>query len=350
MERRHVRARDVWVVLGNALLLIVAVVLAWRLRTLITWILVAILLALAAYPPMAWLTRRGLRRGWAVLIVFTVALGLVVGLVASVVPVVMAQGRQLAEQGPELLERIKQAAPVRWLEDEVGGIARLQTALRDQVSEPQIAFQAASSVLRALAGVVTIAVLAVFFLLFGHDVFERSLAWIEPGQRERWRATAERIREVVGRYVLGVLIVAGISGLVMGVTTFALGVPYFLALALVTAVLGIVPYLGTLIAAVLIVGVTFASVGTQAGLIALGVYIVYQQVENNVLQPLVQRRTIHMNPLLIALALFAGTALAGIVGALLALPLAGALQILLADLLARRQARWAVRGAAPESG
>jgi predicted PurR-regulated permease PerM len=94
---------------------------------------------------------------------------------------------------------------------------------------------------------------------------------------------------------------------------------------------------GSIIGAVLCVGTTFAEVGVQPALIFAGVYLVYQQVENQVLQPVVQRRTLQMNPLIIMLALLAGTGVAGILGTLLALPIAGAIQVLLQDALEKRR-------------
>jgi predicted PurR-regulated permease PerM len=115
-------------------------------------------------------------------------------------------------------------------------------------------------------------------------------------------------------------------------------------------VLGIVPVLGSTVGAVVLVGLTFAFEGTTAGFIALGIYLVYQQLENHVLQPVVQRRTLKMNPLLITLSLLAGTLIGGILGALLALPVAGALQVVLQDVLQRREARHVRSGRLTELG
>src|SRR5690606_10871698 len=127
---------------------------------------------------------------------------------------------------------------------------------------------------------------------------------------------------------------------VMGTTVAALGVPYYLPLGLAMIFLGIIPYVGSAIASVLLIGVTFASQGWKEAAICSAVYVVYQQIENEVLHPVVQRRTIKMNALLIALVMLIGTAAAGVVGALLALPVAGAIQIALGDALAQRRARW----------
>jgi predicted PurR-regulated permease PerM len=177
-------------------------------------------------------------------------------------------------------------------------------------------------------------------LLFGEELFGHAMEWIAPQRRAHVVGLARRVRSVVGAYVLGSLVVASVGGLVMGITMVALGVPYFLPLGLVTIVLGLIPYIGSTLGAVLVIGMTMATEGLRAGIIVAVVYIVYQQIENHVLQPVVQKRTIHMNPLLIAMVLLAGAALSGVLGALLALPVAGALQVLLEDAHKWRAARW----------
>jgi predicted PurR-regulated permease PerM len=195
-----------------------------------------------------------------------------------------------------------------------------------------------------MAAFITVVVLAAFFLAFGKDLFEKALLWLPPRKRGHWEELGLRMHRTVGRYVAGSVFISLIGGVVTTVTLLLLGVPYFLPLGLVMAVLGLIPFIGAFLGGALIIGTTFASAGTHAGLISVAVFLVYQQVENHLLQPFIQRRTLRMNPLLIALAMLAGTAFAGILGALLALPVAGALQILAQDLLARRHARWALEG------
>jgi putative heme transporter len=144
----------------------------------------------------------------------------------------------------------------------------------------------------------------------------------------------------VGGYVGGAVIIAMVGGIVTALATALLGVPYFMPLGLSMAVLGILPYVGSVVGGVLVVSATFLTAGLKAGLIALAIFLVYQQAENHVLQPVVQRKTIKMSPLVIAVVMLIGTALWGLMGALLSLPIAGAIQVLLEDRLARRQARW----------
>jgi predicted PurR-regulated permease PerM len=144
------------------------------------------------------------------------------------------------------------------------------------------------------------------------------------------------MHQVVGGYVSGTLMVALIGGLFTTTLLLVLGVPYFLPLGLAMALLGVVPFLGAALGGTLVVTTTFLSAGARTGFIALVAFVLYQQVENHLLQPLVQRHTIQMNPLAIALVMLIGTSVAGVLGALLSLPLAAAGHILLQDVVGRR--------------
>lgn len=341
--------KTIWTVLGSALALVATLLVLWKLRTVLSWTLVALLLALALDPLVDWLTRHRVKRPWAVVLVFIAVAAFVTTLLATLLPLVVAQARDLFARGPELLDRLRAAPPVQWVEAQFHVIARVEQAMAvggTDLAAPAVAV--AVDVLRGLAATVTIIALTIFMLLFGHGVFDVALTWCPPQRRARIRDTARRMRKVVGGYVLGSLMVAAIGGALMAVTTAILGVPYFLPLGLVMVLLGLIPFLGSAIGALLVVGITFATAGLRDGLIVAAVYLVYQQIENHVLQPLVQRRTIRMNPLLIALAVLAGTALGGVLGALLALPVAGSVQVLLHDALERRRARWGEATPVPE--
>jgi putative heme transporter len=338
---RRISSRDVWIVLGNALALVMLIMLLWRLRTLVTWLLVSVLIALAAEPLIQLLARRGMRRGWAVLITCLALACAVGGMIATVLPMVIDQGRDLIVRTPDLLARIRDSQPLRWLDERFDLVDHARASVESLGTQAAgSAFGIATAVVGGIIAIVTILILSVLAMLFGGDLVRGGLAWLHPERRARWERLAGRMKVVVGRFVIGELIVALIAGLVMGVTTALLGVPYFLALALIMVLLTLIPFIGSMIGAVLVVGITLASEGLVPGLIALGVYLVYQQLENQVVQPIVQRRTMHINALLVALALLSGTILAGIAGALLALPVVGALQVVLEDVRARRAARW----------
>lgn len=334
----RITAREVWLVLGNVLLAGALVLATWMLGPMIAWVVLGLFAALAFEPVVSWLTRHRWKRGWAVFAVFFAAFLLFGGLVALLVPMLIAQGRELAAGLPDMIDRILGFGPVRWAEEQFHLTEKLREGAGDQagnVAQPALAF--AGGVVHAVAGAITIVVLAVFLLMFGEDVFDGALEWIAPERRVHAKALAVRMSKVVSGYMAGTAVIASIGGVVMGVTMVILGVPYFLPLALLMIVLGVIPVIGTTIAAVAIVGVTFAASGSTAGFVCAGVYLAYQQVENHVLQPAVQTRTLKMNPLLIVIALLVGTGLAGVLGALIALPVAGAIQVLAQDILARRR-------------
>ncbi|HYO56115.1 AI-2E family transporter [Archangium sp.] len=339
--RSQVTPRTVWTVALNVLALVAVLWLLSRVWTALSWMMVALFLALAVHPLVRWMERHGVRRGAAVLAVALLGLGLLTALLMTLVPMLIEQGRALVQAAPDYVDQLKHQPWVEKLDERYDVIDRLAAELRRRIPmAPGPVLGVVTDLLRELAAVVTIAVLTVFFLLFGADLFDKFLLWVEPSRREHWRNLGHEMHRTVGGYVAGAFLISFIGGAVTAVSTLLLGVPYFMALGLAMAVLGLIPFVGSFLGAFLVAGTTFASVGTKEGLIALGVFLVYQQVEGNLLQPLIQRRTLKMNPLLIALVMLVGTSLAGLIGALLALPIAGAVQVLIQDRLARLHEQW----------
>jgi putative heme transporter len=337
----QVTPRTVWTVALNVLALVAVLWLVATAWTVISWMMVSLFLSLAAWPLVRGLERRGLRRGVAVLGVFLLGLGLLTALVMTLVPMLIEQGRALVRAAPDYIEELQHRAWVERLDERYDIIERVSAELRRRIPmTPGPVLGVVSDILRNVAAAITIAVLTAFILLFGENLFDKALLWVEPSRREHWRRLGDEMHRTVGGYVAGAFLISFIGGMVTAVSTMLLGVPYFLALGLAMAVLGLIPFVGSFLGAILVAGTTFASVGTKAGLIALGIFLVYQQIEGNLLQPLIQRRTLNMNPLLIALVMLLGTALAGLIGALLALPIAGAVQVLVQERLAQLHARW----------
>ena len=339
--RSQVSPRTVWTVALNLLLLVAVLWLLTSAWMVLSWVLVALFLSLAAQPLVGRLERLGVKRGLAVMGVMLLGLGVVAALLVTLLPMLYEQGRALVQAAPGYLDRFQHQGWVEKLDKRYDVIDQLSAEMRQRISLlPGPVLGMVTDLLRQVVAIITVAVLTVFFLLFGYDLFEKGLQWVEPSRREHWRRLGHEMHRTVGGYVAGAFLISFIGGVVTAISLLMLGVPYFLPLGLAMAVLGLIPFVGSFLGGVLVAGTTFASAGTEAGLIALGIFLVYQQIEGNLLQPLIQRRTLKMNPLLIALVMLLATGLAGVIGALLALPIAGAVQVLLQDQLARRRAKW----------
>jgi predicted PurR-regulated permease PerM len=178
---------------------------------------------------------------------------------------------------------------------------------------------------------VTIVFMTLFMLLEGKNWMDRIYGLLPEHQQPRWRAVGHDVYRTVGGYVNGNLLISLIAGVSSGVVLFIVGVPYAVALGLVVALLDLIPLAGATIAAIVVVLVAVAANGVTAGIIVGVFFVVYQQVENHILQPIVYGRTVQLSPLAVLIAVLVGAEVAGVLGALGAIPVAGAIQVLLVD-------------------
>ena len=336
-RRSQISPITVWTVALHVLLIFGLLSVLASARTVLSWILVALFLALSLDPAVRVLQKRGVPRTFAVLGVVLSLVGLFAVMLATLVPMVIEQGRSLIAAAPDLLAGLRGSRTVAALDARLGLIARAQRELAGVTSGSAV-FHLVGGALRTGAAIVTTTVLTTFMLLFGGSLFRSLMTWVPAKDQGRTRELVARMHGAVGGYVSGTLLIAMIGGVVTTLVLLVLGVPYFLPLGLAMMLLGVVPFVGAALGAVLVVVTTFLSTGLRGGVMALAAFLLYQQVENHLLQPLVQRRTIRMNPLAIALVMLVGTAAAGILGALLSLPLVAAAQIMIEDLRERRQA------------
>jgi predicted PurR-regulated permease PerM len=148
-----------------------------------------------------------------------------------------------------------------------------------------------------------------------------------------------QIYRTVGGYVSGNLLISVIAGITSTLVLLVLGVPYAVALGLLVAILDLIPLAGATIAAVIVTTVAFLSEDWKIGLAVAGFFVVYQQLENHVLQPVVYGRTVQLSPLAVLISILIGAELAGVIGALGAIPVAGSIQVILRDWLQYRRTR-----------
>ncbi|MBZ4330380.1 AI-2E family transporter [Corallococcus sp. AS-1-12] len=337
----YVPPRTVWSVGAQVVLLVLLGTAMRSLGPVLTLLAAALLLGLAAEPVVRRFQSWGLRRGLGVALIALTLLGIIGLLILTLVPLLVEQLQHLVEAAPVFFTELTQAPWVRKLDEHFGVLSHPQDAFNVEpgiLARPLITVL--SSTVELLGAGITVLALAVFGLLFGHDLYASILGWVRPRNRARVRRVVGRMREAVGNYLFGTLLIVSVGGAFTAGMSLALGVPYFLPLGLAAMVLGLIPFIGSIITALLVAVTTLASVGSKRALLALALFMVYQQFEAHLLSPLVQRRAIKMNPLLISLVALVGGTVAGLLGVILAVPAAAAGQVLLTEVQRERRKTW----------
>jgi predicted PurR-regulated permease PerM len=344
-----VRPRTILVIAVTvlAVALVVWVLLeAWQ---VVSWIFIAILFAIALQPAVDALERRGLPNGTAVSLVSIAALA-VVGLLAwAVIPPLVSQTTELIQAIPGAINDITAGrGPLGFLQTEYGLADRARDFLEGRSGEGVLGIT--SPALEVLRGILTavVATVTIFFLVFfllreGRRWVNAGVDLLPPASRPRWERVLAGVTRTIRGYVTGNLLISFIAGVVAYVTLFALGVPFALPVALLVAVLDLIPLVGATLATVVAAGVALGE-GLIPCLVVVGVFIIYQQIENHLLQPLIYGRTVQLSPLMVLISVLIAGSIAGVIGALIAIPIAGSLQVVVLELLAMRrerlQARW----------
>jgi predicted PurR-regulated permease PerM len=345
-EERIVRLRPTTIlaVLGITFGFLLLLYVTWISRQVLTWILVAVFLAMALNPAVEALQRRGLRhRGAAAAVTFLLTIGVIVAAGSLFVPTLVSEGRGFAEELPDYVQDVSEGrGPLGRLSERYDLEERVREAVSDGGAARVLglsgtAIAVTQSVLTFIVAVVTIAFLTFFMLLEGPKWMERFYALLPEGRQETWRAIGHDIYRTVGGYVTGNLFISVIAGVSTTIVLLIMDVPYAVALGLVVALLDLIPLAGATLAAIIVSTVAFLT-SIPAGIVVLVFFIVYQQIENHLLQPVVYSRTVQLSPLAILVSVLIGAKIAGVLGALAAIPVAGAIQvILLAWLRSRRE-------------
>ncbi len=337
----QVAPRTVWTVGLHVLAITALGLLIYELRPVLALLALALMLALALEPLVRLFQRTGLKRGWCVLLTILSLLGLLTLVMLAIVPMLVEQVSNLIAALPGFITQIRESQWMRSLNarfNVMDSVQREVAKLPTNIAGPVLGV--VSSSVTVLITAITVLTLSIFGLLSGEQLLEQAMRWVRPDRRPEVRALLLDMNQAVSGYLVGAFLVCATGGLVTGIITWALGVPYFLALGLMYLVLAFIPYIGSMLVAITVSFTTLATVGFRRALIALGLFLIYQQIEGNVLQPLIQRRTLRMNPLLIVIVVVSGAMLMGVFGAVLALPFAAALQVLLQRVLEQRKRRW----------
>src|SRR5215207_2856939 len=339
--------RTIVIALLTAAVVLGALFLLWQVRTIIGWAVLALFLAAVLNPAVNWLERRRIKRSIGIVLTY---LGVVLGLLLILgifVPVVYSEIRDLIDFIVAVTQSPGGASEYLRTFLEQLGLGSLFNTLSERLSElPSQLGQLARSFLLSAGGLavsaatfvsalVSILTLTFFLLLNPQGFINAGLRLFAEPQRPRVRRLLGQSAGAVSGYITGNLAISFICGVLTFIVLLVLGMPYPAALALLVALLDLIPLVGATLGGALLVVVGFF-VSPLTAIILLVYVLVYQQVEGSVLQPMVYSRAVQLNALVIFIAVLVGAALLGIPGALLAIPVAEIIRIVATDLIEYR--------------
>ena len=323
--------------------------LAWELvrelGRVITWLVVALFFTVILTPAVDFLQQRlRLRRGLATAVVFLTGFGLIAGMLYAFIRPIVDQVSEFVDDLPELVDEAERGEG--WVGELVDRydldewIEENRERLRESLSSAGGAgLDVVRSIFSTIFASVTVIVITILMLLRGPELTQSALKLIAPRQRERVRVVASDAARAVSGYMLGNFLISLIAGTSTYIVLKVLGVDYAEVLALWVAFADLIPMVGATLGAIPTIGLSFLH-SPFAGFFSLGFYIVYQQFENHVLQVTIMARTVQVNPLTVLIAVLAGVELFGFLGALLAIPVAGVLQVVARNIYDERLGRF----------
>lgn len=283
------------------------------------------------------LVGRGLRRELAIVVVILGLFGALVGFGFTLIPPAIEQGKQLVKDTPGFAHSVRESALFHRLDlrfhlaEQVDAAQKRLPNLLEGAASPVLA--AVGGVLTAIGAAVTIAFLVVFMLVFGGRLVEAALREARADRRAVYEEVLHKIYQSIGGYLGGLMLIC-LCNATLTTTFLAIdGVPFFLPLGILAGLSSMVPYAGPLVVGALISLIAFATKGTWHGVAAAIYFVTYGQVEGNILGPLIFRRTVHVNPLVVTLSVLFLGELAGVMGAIVAVPIVATLQIIVRELL-----------------
>jgi predicted PurR-regulated permease PerM len=326
--------RAVLRVVGVLLGVTLVIWLIWVSRGVLTWVAIAAFLAVAINPAVNLLQNRlRLRRAPAILLVYIAVAGVLTGVSLLFVPPLIDAARELTDEVPGYLDQLEESDLVQELNQEYDLLNRLEeeaTSALEGIAGPDTAVELAQRVANGLLALISIAVMCFLLSLYGR----RARAWVTQMADERRRPhlehVADRIYRVISGYVIGIFLVALTGGVAVWIFLTVVGVPFAPLLAFWAGLSSLLPLVGATIGGIPYIIVAFFQ-GWPIGVAAIVFLVVYQQIENNVFQPIIHRYTVQLNPFWIILAVLIGATVLGFVGALMAIPIAGIVQVVIQE-------------------
>lgn len=308
-------------------------------RSVLVLLLIAAFLAVGLNPAVEFFQRRGLRRGRAVAVVLVLVLLVFAGVLYAIVPPIVEQSQQFATQAPQYLKDLERNRTVASLDRRFHFLKQLTATVKSPATVNQAfggVLGVGKVVFSAVFSTLTVLTLMLYFMSSLPTMKHSALRALPRSRRARVGLLLDDILERIGSYVAGCLTIAACAGALTFVVLEVTGVPYPLALTLVVVVTDLVPVIGATIGAVAVTLAAFTvsvPVGVGVGLY----YLAYQQVENFLIYPRVMQRSVDVSPAATIVAVLVGGSLLGVLGALLAIPIAAAVQLVMLEVIIPRQ-------------
>jgi predicted PurR-regulated permease PerM len=299
------------------------------LRDVLILIGLALFLAIGLEPVVSWLVGRGLRRWVAVTAVFLVAFAALGGFLAAAIPVLVEQTSQLVGRAPDYVRQLHDHSS--WL-GQLNDRFHLEQSLEKSISGGADLLGAGIVVFGALTNVLVVLVLTVYFVADLPRIRSALYRLVPHSRRPRAILIGDEIFAKVGGYVLGNLLISAIAGILTLIWLLIFGVPYALLLAIAVAVLDLIPVIGSVIGGV-VVSLVALTVSLPVCLATIGFFILYRFLEDYLLVPKIIGGVMKVPALVTVVAVLVGGALLGVVGALVAIPIAAALLLLAQEVL-----------------
>jgi predicted PurR-regulated permease PerM len=302
-------------------------------------IIISIFLAAGLNPAVLFFQNRGLNRGASVGAVMASVLLFVAAFIAIAVPPLLDQGNQLLDNAPALIKDLNNNTFINDLNNKYGVIDSLQTKIDSLIKDGQFAITAfggvigvGKAVVSGLVSTITILVLTLYFLASLPQVINIALRFVPATRRDRVSKLTNAIVGRIGSFVGGQAIIAALAATFILIMGLVIGMPYPGTLAMVVLICGFIPLVGHFIGMSIVTVVSLTDSLTTAA-IALGAYILYVQIENYVITPRIMRKSLAIPGLVTIIAALLGASLLGLVGGLLAVPIAAAVLLILDEVV-----------------
>ncbi len=336
--------RTIMATIGAVLGTAVAILVVQHISRVLVWIVIAAFFAIVLSPPVNYLQHR-LRfpRALATVVVFLLGLAMVAAMLYAFIRPIVDQTQRFVDNFPRYVEDAKAGR------GPLGGVVRRydldqrleerQATIKDNLN--RLGTQSVNILARvgnAVASTLTIIVLTILMLLSGPRMLQGGINILSPPRREHVRHVAADCAKAVTGYVAGNLLISIIAGTVAFLALWVIGVPFRTVLALWVAFADLIPLVGATLGAIPAVIVAFLN-STTMGIWTVLFFVAYQQFENHILQVTIMSRTVALNPLVVLVSVLIGVELSGILGALLAIPLAGVVHVIGRDVLDTHRGR-----------